>query len=68
MTQLPQFPGTGTWVMVVVVAGTESASTFLCWILLPTVTDAPAPQVLVPPPAPLPEGGSAPLPAVIPYW
>lgn len=68
MTQLTLFPGTGIWVMVVVVAGTESISTCLCWILLPTVTDPPAPQVLVLPLAPLLEGGSAPLPAVIPSW
>lgn len=67
MIQLPLFLGTGTWVMVGV-AGTESVSTSPYWIPLPTVTDAPAHRVLVPPPAPLPEGGLVPLPAAIPYW
>lgn len=67
MTQLPLFPGTGIWVMVEV-AGTESASTFHCWIPLPTVTDALALRVPAPPLVPLHEGGSAPLPAVIPCW
>lgn len=67
MIHLPLFQGTGIWVMVVV-AGTGSVSTFPCWIPLLTVTDAPAPQVLALPPAPLPEDGSAPLQAVIPSW
>lgn len=63
-TQRPPSPGTrGSGV-----TGTESASTFPCWTLSPTETDALAPSARAPPPARPPAGGSARPPAATPCW